>query len=543
MDSDILSSFFTEIIYYDITYKYQAIPDILFQGFKNEQNQGQYFNEVVERPLSISELLVKMSFMTRRLRCSYLNQGYLVLSANRDNYDTAYLEFEFEEDVRQVGLNLWKWSENEKFGDDALLRLEYFDKNTNRWEIAKDIDISILPLKENMPKTILTILPKATNRIKIIVENKGITTDRNKGRIVIESVDAYFDTYNQFYKPHEDKFDKRFVYNDEYTHWAFCECGIGTMQQHVFIEGIDECVACGGDVPSHEHIWNLDGYNDNYHRLYCNCGATQEQNHTIIIENSIEKCQYCDYTHAHQYLCESYNDTQHKRYCECGDFYLENHALFEENNLVKCHYCNYEKGHAHQYQYTENNDIHHSKSCECGEFLVEEHIIDNFDCHYEDDEYHTLHCICSYTIYEAHDYSYSYQFNDEQYHKAFCICMGYTLVPHYYEDGSDKCLYCGYQREHIHHYVYEEYDEVKHEVYCECGESYREAHIIDNPATGHFTIKCNYCDAKIYIGCIYKDHYAYYNENEHLAYCICGDVILKEHTYDESGTCIYWYYQ
>ena len=590
MDSDILGSFFTGIIYYDITYKYQVLPDMFFQGFKNEQNQGQYFNEVVERPLSISEPLVKMSFMTRRLRCSYLNQGYLVLSANRDNHDTAYLEFEFEEDIRQVGLNLWKWSENERFGADASLRLEYFDKNTNRWEIAKDIDISTLPLKENMPKAILTILPKATNKIKIIVENEGITTDRNKGRIVIESVDAYFDTYNQFYMPHEHKFDKRFVYNDKSTHWAYCECGIGTMQQHIIIEGIDECIACGGEVPSHEHIWNLEGYNDNYHKLYCNCGATQEQNHTTIIEDGIEKCQYCDYTHAHQYLCESYNDIQHKMYCGCGDFYLENHALFEENNIVKCQYCDY--SHTHQYLCEQYNDTKHKKYCECGDFYLENHNMTEashahstiicLDCGMSQDSghiftkrygnkdmmEHVAYCECGESITEEHEFT-DYFINDENYHELFCRCGNSLMYEHTFdhryelkddnthiaycecgatqeqnhttiiEDGIEKCQYCNYEKEHIHQYTYEEYDEVKHEVYCECGENYREAHVIDNPATGHFTIKCNYCDARIDIGCIYKDHYAYYSENEHLAYCICGDVILKEHTYNEDGTCIY----
>ncbi len=38
MDSYILGSFITGIIYYEITYKYQILPDMLFMSFKNEQN-------------------------------------------------------------------------------------------------------------------------------------------------------------------------------------------------------------------------------------------------------------------------------------------------------------------------------------------------------------------------------------------------------------------------------------------------------------------------------------------------------------------------
>ena len=141
MDSNILSSFITGIIYYDVVYKYQSLPAMLFQGFKNEHNQGQYFNEVVEQPLSIINPEETINFMTRRLRYSYIDQGYFVLSANRDNHDTAYLELEFEEDVRQVGLNLNLWSHKERFSSNTSLRLEYFDKTENVWKIGREINV------------------------------------------------------------------------------------------------------------------------------------------------------------------------------------------------------------------------------------------------------------------------------------------------------------------------------------------------------------------------------------------------------------------
>ncbi|MEI3528058.1 MAG: hypothetical protein V8R15_08740 [Bacilli bacterium] len=177
MDSDILSSWITGVIYYDVVYQYQCLPAMLFQGFKNENNQGEYFNEVVEQPLSIVNPEETINFMTRRLRCSYINQGYFVLSANRDSHDTAYLELEFEEEVRQVGLFLHLWSNNEKFTNYSSLRLEYYDKAENKWKIAKEIEILLLSLKEEVAKPNLTLLPKGVNKIRIIVENKGITTD------------------------------------------------------------------------------------------------------------------------------------------------------------------------------------------------------------------------------------------------------------------------------------------------------------------------------------------------------------------------------
>lgn len=370
MDSDILSSFITGVIYYDVVYKYQCLPAMLFQGFKNEHNQGQYFNEVVEQPLSIINPEETIHFMTRRLRCSYIDQGYFVLSANRDSHDTAYLELEFEEDVRQVGLNLNLWSYKERFGSDTSLRLEYFDKTENTWKIEREINALLLPLKEEVSQTNLTLLPKDVNKIRIIVENKGITTDRNKGRIVIDFIDIYFDTHNQVYKPHEHSFYDHFVYDDEFYHWAYCQCGVGSRLPHILIEGSDICLACREKAHVHSHTWKLENYNPNYHEAYC----------------------------------------------ECGDYILEEH---------------------------------------------------------------------SYT------------------------------------------------------YLCEPIDEGKHQLKCMCGSIHIELHDIGEVATGHCTGKCQSCGADVLILHIFKDHYEPYDENEHLAYCICGDVILKEHIYSEDGICIY----
>ena len=370
MDSNILDSFITGIIYYDVVYKYQSLPDMLFMTFKNEHNQGQYFNEVVEHPLSIINPEETINFMTRRLRYSYIDQGYFVLSANRDNHDTAYLELEFEEDVRQVGLNLNLWSHKERFSSNTSLRLEYFDKTENVWKIGREINALLLPLKEEVSKTNLTLLPKDVNKIRIIVENKGITTDRNKGRIVIDSIDIYFDIYNQVYKPHEHSFNDHFVYDDEFYHWAYCKCGRGIQLPHILIEGNDICLGCREKAHVHNHTWKIENYNQNEHKAYCECG-------NYILEE-----------HSYTYLCEPIDEGKHQLKCMCGSVHIESHDIGESN-------------------------------------------------------------------------------------------------------------------------------------------------------VGHCTRNCQYCGADVLILHIFKDHYELYDENEHLAYCICGDVILKEHTYNEDEICIY----
>ena len=347
MDSDILDSLITGVIYYDVVYQYQCLPAMLFQGFKNENNQGEYFNEVVEQPLSIVNPEETINFMTRRLRCSYIEQGYFVLSANRDSHDTAYLELEFEEEVRQVGLFLHLWSNNEKFTNYSSLRLEYYDKAENKWKIAKEIEILLLSLKEEVAKPNLTLLPKGVNKIRIIVENKGITTDQNKGRIVIDSIDIYFDTHNQVYKPHEHSFNDHFVYDDEFYHFAYCKCGIGNRQPHIAIEGNESCLYCGGKVHTHEYRYEEDDktyhlkkcicgeeireehtytnsveiLDENYHQFSCICGATQQEEHIEYNDKGNIKCKICEYLieeHNHSYSLKYYNENGHKKTCECG---------------------------------------------------------------------------------------------------------------------------------------------------------------------------------------------------------------------------------
>lgn len=571
MDSDILGSFITGIIYYEITYKYQVLPDMLFMSFKNEQNQGQYFNEVVESPISIKEYEVNMSFMTRRLRCSYLNQGYLVLSANRDNHDTAYLEFEFEEDVRQVGLDLWKWSNKEKFQTDASLRLEYFDKTTNQWETAKEINVFLLPIKEEMPKYLLVRLPKGAKKIRLIVENKGITTDRNKGRIAIYYIDAFFDTYNQVYKPHEHIYKDRFEYYDESAHWAYCVCGRGTREQHIFIDENSACIACGGKNPSHEHTWNMINYDETCHKVYCECGeyVLEEHSHTYETIDMNTHRYYCECGDSHieshiintsshihgAFECikcnqpiniahnftssyESNGANGHIAYCECGESTTEEHTFVTQNGKTVCQYCEYEQPHIHQYVYEEYNETHHKKVCECGDIIMEEHSINTsdqihgtFKCdkcnqsieishnfthhyHHKDMEEHIAYCECGEFIIESHNFTHSYYNNCEEFHEIFCKC-GASI-----------------EEEHSYTHLCESIDEDYHNFYCICGRVHKAEHSIDTTGKKHGDhVYCYYCNEEIQIPHSYGISFEYDDSDKHRSYCECGNYIEEEHEF------------
>ena len=100
-DSVLLSSFFTGVIYYDIVYDEKTLVPTDFFQFVNTNGDGQYFNYEVEQSIAIDD---EFAFDTKRLRCSYIEDTYLVLSAIKKNgvaientMQEAYLEMDFSD--------------------------------------------------------------------------------------------------------------------------------------------------------------------------------------------------------------------------------------------------------------------------------------------------------------------------------------------------------------------------------------------------------------------------------------------------------------
>lgn len=72
-----------------------------------------------------------LSFTTKRLRCGYIEQEYINLSAQRQNAGKAYLEFTFAKPVFQVSTQLAFWSANEQFKEGDTAYVQYLDENNN----------------------------------------------------------------------------------------------------------------------------------------------------------------------------------------------------------------------------------------------------------------------------------------------------------------------------------------------------------------------------------------------------------------------------
>lgn len=105
VSEDILDVSGVGLITYEVEYGgAQDIPAVAFATtFINDEGQGQYFFYEKSAPITLAN---GYAFSTKRLRCSYIENQYLTISANRkSNSGTfdgkAYLQFGFYNDVKK----------------------------------------------------------------------------------------------------------------------------------------------------------------------------------------------------------------------------------------------------------------------------------------------------------------------------------------------------------------------------------------------------------------------------------------------------------
>lgn len=136
-----------------------------------------------------------LSFTTKRLRCGYIEQEYINLSAQRQNAGKAYLEFAFTKPVFQVSTQLAFWSANEQFKEGDTAYVQYLDENNN-WITLLDMlnAEDPLPTDRTAPKRYNFHIIQGTTGIRFYSHINNPTADRNKGRICIG--ETKFTTYN-----------------------------------------------------------------------------------------------------------------------------------------------------------------------------------------------------------------------------------------------------------------------------------------------------------------------------------------------------------
>lgn len=237
MDEDVLKLGINGIVYYDLKYNEKELVSHDFKDFVNENNQGQYFNE--EKTQTI-HYLDDFSFETKRLRCSYIENEYLVLSTIKKNgvyveneRQSAYLEFQFAEPIRKFEYDISMWSTKENFLLDTTGELQYYSNSYNMWKTLDSYNMVLLPTKDN-PKHYFQYLSLEENiyKIRFIMSHPKVNADRNKGRIVLDNLDFCFDNHNISQSVHTHKYKYSFENKDDEYHKAYCKCGDFILEKH-----------------------------------------------------------------------------------------------------------------------------------------------------------------------------------------------------------------------------------------------------------------------------------------------------------------------
>ena len=144
--------------------------------------EQQYFFE----PKTASHNIDGLFFTTDRLRCGYIEEEYINLSAKRSGAGTAYLEFTFDKKIYQMNTILTFWSAKELFLITDSAYVQYMNED-GAWETSFDLlnNNNPLPTDRNNPKSYEFIFAKGTNKIRFYSHTDYTNSSRNKGRICI----------------------------------------------------------------------------------------------------------------------------------------------------------------------------------------------------------------------------------------------------------------------------------------------------------------------------------------------------------------------
>lgn len=162
-----------------------------FSSFVNNSGQGQYFFYEKQKKLEFENGL-KMN--TRRLRCSYIENQFLVLSANRENAGKAFLELEFEKSLKAIQFNIGLWSSIEAITSaNSTVFLQYKTEN-GEWITAMEfMKIGMHEGKYNLDSFYVPFENADVFSIRFIVNVTNPGGDRNKGRVVLDNLTFYFE--------------------------------------------------------------------------------------------------------------------------------------------------------------------------------------------------------------------------------------------------------------------------------------------------------------------------------------------------------------
>lgn len=126
----------------------------------------------------------ELDIYSERLRCGYIENEFINLSANRYNAGDAYLKLEFNKKLFELDLNMCLWGEYEGLSsaDGDYAYIQYQDIN-GEWINSVNLLECNLPTDRKKPKFYKIYFNNGTYIIRIKCHKNNPHTVRNKGRI------------------------------------------------------------------------------------------------------------------------------------------------------------------------------------------------------------------------------------------------------------------------------------------------------------------------------------------------------------------------
>lgn len=124
------------------------------------------------------------SFTTQRIRCGYINNQYLALSAKCKGAGTAYLQMDFTQDINAFNFGIAIWSEEEYLNTKSSIVLETKSKD-GIYRVFYQFNIATMSKNKDELDLYSFIFPQETYGIRIRVNTNQVNYEKNKGRVVL----------------------------------------------------------------------------------------------------------------------------------------------------------------------------------------------------------------------------------------------------------------------------------------------------------------------------------------------------------------------
>jgi len=144
--------------------------------------EEQYFFYEKTKDITVDNL----TFETKRLRTGYIEEEVINLSPRREDAGLAYLQYNFDNYIRKITVDLSMWSSSENmYTSDSTLLLQYLDPNKGVWVTYYDLlnDINLGTDRYNQDEYIINF-PNMTKSFRFYSTSSALG-DRNKGRLSI----------------------------------------------------------------------------------------------------------------------------------------------------------------------------------------------------------------------------------------------------------------------------------------------------------------------------------------------------------------------